>query len=326
MGVHRLFATIVILMCVAPVASSKIVFTSNMDGNYEIYVMDDDGTNVQRLTDHPDKDVGPRWSPNGKQIVFDREKRWQPGQKQQQIDIFVMNRDGSQPQQITDHPGMHIQPHWSSDGKQIAFCSSRSGEWNIHKIDIKSREVKQLTQNLKQGTISMQDWSPDGKSIAYTAPSPPKLNTIYITDANGSTHRQFLPGKGTFRYSFQWSSDNTKILYCDAAYQGNHLISNNIIIRSKNGHLLHNLDMTGKRFVHSVRWMGDRRYLLITSEPWSPPRLPTEIYRYTLATGKLTNLTNFPSREQLGDWIDDDALGVLPAGKLSILWGQLKKQ
>ena len=77
--------------------------------------------------------------------------------------------------------------------------------------------------------------------------------------------------------------------------------------------------------MHSVRWVGDH-HLLITSEPWLPPGRPTEIYRYTPATGELINLTNLPSRERLGDWIDDAALAVMPAGKLSILWGQLKKQ
>ena len=170
----------------------------------------------------------------------------------------------------------------------------------------------------------MEDWSPDGKSIAYTAPSPPRWNTIYITDANGSTHREFLPGKGTYRYSVQWSPDGKKILYCEAAYQGNDLISNKIVIRDKDGLLKKEIDMTGKKFMHSVCWMGDH-YLLIHAEAWSPPRLPTEIYRYTLVTGKMTNLTNRPSRERLGDWIDDAALAVLPPGKLSILWGQLKK-
>ena len=324
MMLHKLFATIVLLMCFSTVASSKIVFTSNMDGNYEIYVMDDDGTNVQRLTHHPDKDAVPRWSPNGKQIAFHREKRWQPGQKLQEIDVFVMNRDSSQLQQITDHPGLDTSPIWSPNGKQIAFGSSRSGVSEIYKIDIATKEIEQLTRNLKGGAINMEDWSPDGKSIAYTAPSPPVWNTIYLTDANGSTHRQFLPGKGTLRYTVQWSPDGKKILYCEAAYQGNDLISNKIVIRDKGGLLKEEIDMTGKKFVHSVCWMGDRD-LLIHAEEWSPPRLPTEIYQYTLATGKLTNLTNRPSREKLGDWIDDAALAVLPPGKLSILWGQLKK-
>ena len=170
----------------------------------------------------------------------------------------------------------------------------------------------------------MQDWSPDGKSIAYTAPSPPKENTIYLTDPNGSTHRQFLPGKGTYRYSVQWSPDGKNILYCEAAYQGNALILNKVVIRNKGGLLVKELDMTGKRFMHAVRWMGDR-HLLIHAEAWSPPRLPTEIYQYTLATGKIINLTNRPSRERLGDWIDDAALAILPARKLTVRWAELKQ-
>jgi len=311
-------------MCFSTVASSKIVFSSNMDGNYEIYVMDDDGTNIQRLTHHPDKDTVPCWSPDGKQIAFHREKRWQPGQKQQEIDVFVMNRDGSQLQQFTDHPGLDTRPVWSPDGRHIAFGSNRSGVLDIHKIDIATKEVKQLTRNLKKRTISLQDWSPDGKSIAYTVSTPLAGRAIYLTDANGSTHRQFLPGKGTFLYTVRWSPDGKKILYCEAAYQGNDLIANKIVIRDKGGLLKKEIDMTGKKFMHSVCWMGDRD-LLIHAEAWSPPRLPTEIYRYTLATGQLTNLTNSPSRERLGDWIDDAALTVLPAGKLSILWGQLKQ-
>ena len=176
-----------------------------MDGDFEIYVMDDDGTNVQRLTHHPDKDVVPRWSPDGKKIVWAREKRWEPGQKLQQVDVFVMNRDGSQLQQITDHPGLDVSPEWSPNGRHIAFGSNRSGVSEIYKIDIATKELKQLTRNLKGGAINMEDWSPDGKSIAYTAPSPPAWNTIYLTDANGSTHRQFVPGKGTLRYTVQWS-------------------------------------------------------------------------------------------------------------------------
>ncbi len=326
MVLHKLIATIVFLMSVSTIASSKIVFTSNMEGNYEIYVMDDDGTNIERITHHPDNDFLPRWSPNGKQIAFEREKIRQPNQNQQQFDIVLMNRDGSRQQQITIHKGMHIQPQWSPDGKQIAFASSWGGGMNLYTIDIETREVKQLTKKLNGGALNMQDWSPDGKSIAYTGPSPQGWNTIYLTDANGNTQRQLLPGKeGTYRYSFQWSSDGRKMLYCEAAYQGNDLISNKIAIRNKNGFLQKEIDMSGKWFMHSVRWMGDRQ-LLITAEAWAPPGLPPEIYHYTLAADKLTNLTNLPSRERLGDWIDDAALAVIPVGKLTILWSQLKKQ
>ena len=321
MVLHKLIAAIVFLLCVSPLASSKIVFSSDRDGDdYEIYVMDDDGTHIQRLTHHPDKDGTPTWSPNGKQIAFTREKRWQPGQKRQIINICVMYRDGSEGQQITGQNGIYNQPRWSPDGKHIAF----DGDGNLHTIDMETQEVKSLLRNLKkEGTINIEDWSPDGKSIAYTVSTFLK-NILYTTDPNGNRQIQLLPAKDTYKYSFQWSSDGKKSVYCEATYQGNDLISNKVVILGKRGLLLQKIDMTGKLFMHVVRWMGDH-HLLITAEVWSPPNLPSDIYIYTLATGKITNLTNHPSRDFLGDWIDDAALDVLPAGKLSIVWGQLKK-
>ena len=324
MMLHKFFAIIVLLMCVATAASSKIVFNSNMDGNYEIYVMDDDGTNVQRLTHHPDKDKTPRWSPDGKQIAFTREKRWEPGQKLQQLDVFIMNKDSSQLQQITDHPGLDVQPEWSPDGKYIAFLSSRSGDWNIYKIDLATRDITQLTENPGGITINLQGWSPDGKQVAYTV----SYNTLYLTDADGRGHQLFLPRKGKEYFSFRWSPDGNEVLYSEAAYHENNLISNKLVFRTKSGRWIKEIDMTRKWFMHDVRWMQGK-HLMITAEEWPPPRpqprQPTEIYHYTIATGQMTNLTNLPSTEGGADWIDDSALVVLPAGTLSILWGQLKE-
>ena len=210
---YKLFFIIGLLMCVATAASSKIVFHSNMDGNYEIYIMDDDGTNIQRLTHHPDKDKLPRWSPDGKQIAFVKEKRWAPVQKTQQVDVFIMNQDGSQLQQITDHPGLNIQPEWSPDGKYIAFLSSRSGDWNIYKIDLATREITQLTENPGGITINLQGWSPDGKQIAYTV----SYNTVYLMDADGRRHQLFLPREGTDYFSFRWSPDGNEVLYSEGS-------------------------------------------------------------------------------------------------------------
>ena len=48
----------------------RIVFTSSRDGNHEIYVMNADGKNQKRLTDHPRADIQPSWSPDGKKIAF----------------------------------------------------------------------------------------------------------------------------------------------------------------------------------------------------------------------------------------------------------------
>jgi Tol biopolymer transport system component len=73
---------------------SRIVFTSNRDGNYEIYVMDADGSNQQRLTDNPARDSHPSWSPDGSRIAFH-------SNRDGNMEIYMMDADGSNQQRLT---------------------------------------------------------------------------------------------------------------------------------------------------------------------------------------------------------------------------------
>ena len=81
-------------------ATAKIVFNSTRDGNTEIYMMNPDGSQPVRLTDHPARDVAPAWSPTGEQIVFtsDRDGKW---------DIYIMDVDGTNVRRV----GKRLNPH-----------------------------------------------------------------------------------------------------------------------------------------------------------------------------------------------------------------------
>ncbi|MFW6202417.1 MAG: LpqB family beta-propeller domain-containing protein, partial [Gemmatimonadota bacterium] len=91
---------------------SKIAFTSTRgddgEGNYDIYVMDADGSGVTRLTTHPDEDRYPAWSPDGTRIAFEA---YRGGDA---TGIFIMNADGSDIVPVTDEatPGGSISPTW----------------------------------------------------------------------------------------------------------------------------------------------------------------------------------------------------------------------
>jgi TolB protein len=74
-----------------PGTNGKIAFTSNRNGNYEIYTVNPDGTGLARLTRDPNADVEPTWSADGGQIAFRRS--WVDGSNRSAI--FVMNADGS---------------------------------------------------------------------------------------------------------------------------------------------------------------------------------------------------------------------------------------
>jgi Tol biopolymer transport system component len=97
----------------------RIAFTSDRDGNSEIYVMNaDDGSEQTRLTEESQADLNPRWSPDGDKIAFESNRGGQRG-------IFVMNADdGSDVTRLTEGSS----PSWSPDGERIAFTSDRDAE------------------------------------------------------------------------------------------------------------------------------------------------------------------------------------------------------
>ena len=86
-----------LILMLSTVASAKIVFDSKRDGVQGIYVMDDDGSNLTLLTDTLSPTF-PRWSPDGKQIVFERQVHPHDTQRSH---LFMMNADGTNLHQLT---------------------------------------------------------------------------------------------------------------------------------------------------------------------------------------------------------------------------------
>ena len=77
---------------------SRIAFASNRDGNWEIYLMNSDGSNPHNVTNNPATDSHPSWSPDGSKIVFQSERAGN-------FEIYVMNSDGSEQKRLTEGPG-----------------------------------------------------------------------------------------------------------------------------------------------------------------------------------------------------------------------------
>ena len=118
----------------------------NLDITYEIYVMDADRENEQRLTENRHNDMYSSWSPNGERIAFvsDRKGNWE------NYDIYVMDADGGNQQKLTNHRDWDSSPSWSPDGKQIVFTADRSGkDWNrqIYVMDADGENLQNLTNN-----------------------------------------------------------------------------------------------------------------------------------------------------------------------------------
>jgi WD40 repeat protein len=141
----------------------KIAFTSNRDGNDDIYVMDSDGAEVRRLTSNAAADGLPAWSPDGSEIAFTSDRTGND-------DIYVMDSDGTNQRGLTDNPDFDYGPAWSPDGEKIAFTSNRDGNSEVYVMNADGSAQENLTRNpgTEEGNRGVS-WSPDGGSMAFTS-------------------------------------------------------------------------------------------------------------------------------------------------------------
>ena len=143
------------------------IFNANGFFQSDIWVMDADGANQRNLTNHIANDWNPAWSPDGMQIVFssDRDKAWEFDAWDNR-DVHVMNADGTNIINLTNHPAADTYPAWSPDGRQIAFSSDRNGNLEIYVMNADGTNPIKLTNH--PAVDRVPDWSPDGMRIAFS--------------------------------------------------------------------------------------------------------------------------------------------------------------
>jgi len=153
-----------------PEINGKIAFATNRDGNFEIYVMNPDGSGQTRLTNNNAEDWRPSWSPNGTKIAFqsDRDGNWK---------IYVMNADGTGVTRLTNNNYEDACPRWSPDGTKFVFISDRNGDNEIYVMNADGMGQTRLTNN------NADDWWPFWQSARASTGSGNVRVTV--KDSNG---------------------------------------------------------------------------------------------------------------------------------------------
>jgi Tol biopolymer transport system component len=197
-------------------ADGRILFTSTRDHNTniydtEIYVMNADGTNQVRLTNHAGPDFNPASSPDGTKIVF---ARGTPAH------IWVMNADGSGPVELTGGAaGENQWPVWSPDGTSIAFTSDRagSGYWQLYVMDADGTDVTQITVDAADSVTP--SWSPDGEWLVYwrddcdTSGGSASPCELWVVKPDGSENTNLTDSADGLDLDPDWSPDGTRIAF-----------------------------------------------------------------------------------------------------------------
>ncbi|MBL7726653.1 MAG: PD40 domain-containing protein, partial [Dinghuibacter sp.] len=149
----------------------KIVFSSYRDNPMpELYVMNIDGSNVTRLTNNDNFEDAAEWSPDGQKIVFSRDIKPATDTTSPTAsngEIFIMDADGRNVQQLTNRPGFDGGPKFSPNGRRIAFYGkTATGHYDLFIMNADGSQVENITED------EMEDyspsWSPDGRWIAFT--------------------------------------------------------------------------------------------------------------------------------------------------------------
>lgn len=154
---------------------TRVAFSSNRATNYDLYLMDADGRNLQRLTSNPGNEGEPAWTPDGKRIVYTATT----GATTQIASISV---DGTDNRQLTMGPSRNQSPTVSADGRTIAFVSTRDGNQEVYTMSLDGSNQRRLTKN------SVRDSNPRFF---------PSGELLYVTERGGKSKGSRVVRGGT---------------------------------------------------------------------------------------------------------------------------------
>jgi Tol biopolymer transport system component len=187
--------------------------------DFEIFVMNADGSNQRQITFNELDDEDPAWSPNGKRIVFWRNLK-APSRGEFDLDILTMKADGSAERNLTKTPGVaEFQPSWSPNGSKIAFARAPDSDSasDIYTMSPDGSNERQLTSGGLNNEFP--NWSPDGTRIVFNGFRDDPLDEnyeVYTMGAGGGdvTRLTFEPAAGDFVPA--WSPNGRRIVFASS--------------------------------------------------------------------------------------------------------------
>src|SRR5262245_23220372 len=183
----------------------KIVYTSTASGNWDLWIVDADGSHKQQLTAGPGQNIFPSVSPAGRYVVFCSDRAGAE-------DIWRMDINGANLKQLTNS-GFAARPYCSPDGRWVVYRNGSSGHVTVWKVSIDGGEPAQMTGDDKPASTPVI--SPDGKLLSYLGlnkQNQPVLNIIPF-EGEAIVKTIGIPTNITLNSNHVWTLDGRAVIY-----------------------------------------------------------------------------------------------------------------
>jgi TolB protein len=185
----------------------RVAFRSNRGGSYNLYVMDADGRNLTRLTEHAGVDHDPAWLPDGESLVYSSDRDRGGGRR----DLYrLWLADGRVDRLTVFFDGWAIMPSVSPDGNWVAFAAQTLPQqggwtWQIHVLEIATLMTWDFDES---GPACWPSWSPDGSSIAHVVLDR-EPSAIQLLSSFGTSPQPVAGDPARWHYYPDWSPDGS---------------------------------------------------------------------------------------------------------------------
>lgn len=187
---------------------TRIAYTADQQGHYDIYVMKADGSQVTRLTTTDSQEKEPAWFPDGNSIAYSREiKKF----IRKQLTLWRVDVQTKRTERII--PGYdrgHTIPDISPQGRLLTFTGKRTFGWDAAVYDMQKRKVQFLDEG---GKSCRARFSSDGKKLAYVSSKADGKGDIWVMDPDGTGKKRLTERNETYDYFPSWSPDGRFVVF-----------------------------------------------------------------------------------------------------------------